>query len=197
MTVLDLIPTDLDGADLEWREHAISGSDKPARMVLLHADAERQTRTVMVAFPPGWKRDAVGHQPAGEEMVILDGALSISGSTAAVGDFLVIEPRATRSATSAADDTRALVWFSGPGGGWTDGPAADAGTLGAAPLAVGTQRGPVDELVGTVSVHDELSEQAFEADVDVLWTEDRHWVHVPAGSTVPARPGRAVVHHWG
>ena len=71
MTVLDLTPTDLDGADLEWREHQISGSEKPARMVLLHADAERQTRTVMVEFPPGWKRDAVGHQPAGEEMVIL------------------------------------------------------------------------------------------------------------------------------
>ena len=76
---------DLDAADLDWKEHNISGSEKPARMVMLHASAERNTRTVMVEFPPSWKRDAVGHQPAGEEMVILSGALSISGATAAAG----------------------------------------------------------------------------------------------------------------
>jgi hypothetical protein len=188
--------TDLDSPDLVWLEHNIAGSDQPARLVMLHADAERQTRTVLVQFPPGWKRDAVGHQPAGEEMVILDGALSMSGVTAGLGDYLVVEPRATRSATSVTDGTQALVWFSGPGGGWTDGPASDAGTAAVSPLAVGEQRGPHDELVGTVTVHDELTEQAFDADVDVLWTEDRHWVHVPAGTPVPARPGRAVVHHW-
>jgi len=188
--------TDLDGADLVWLEHNIAGSDQPAKLVMLHADAERQTRTVLVRFPPGWKRDAVGHQPAGEEMVILDGALSMSGVTAGLGDYLVVEPRATRSATSVADGTQALVWFSGAGGGWTDGAAADAGTATVAPLAAGEQRGPHDELVGTVTVHDELAEQAFDADVDVLWTEARQWAHLPAGTTVPAYPGRAVVHHW-
>jgi hypothetical protein len=188
---------DLDGSDLQWAEHNIAGSDQPAKLVMLHADAERQTRTVLVQFPPGWKRDAVGHQPAGEEMVILTGALSISGVTAGLGDYLVVEPRATRSATSVADDTRALVWFSGPGGGWTDGSAADAGTAAVAPLAAGEQRGAHAELVGTVTVHDELAEQAFDADADVLWTETHEWAHVPAGTTVPARPGQAVVHHWG
>lgn len=188
---------DLDAADLEWREHHIAGSDRPARLVLLHADAERQTRTVLVQFPPGWSRDAVGHQPAGEEMVILSGALSISGVTAGLGDYLVVEPRATRAATSVEDDTRAVVWFSGPGGGWTDGEAADAGTASVAALVAGQQRGPHAELVGTVTVHDQLSEQAFEADVDVLWTADATWAHVPAGDVVPARAGQAIVHHWG
>ncbi len=100
MTVVDLA-----SGDLAWMEHNISGSDKPARMVMLHADAESNTRTVMVEFPPGWVRDAVGHQPAGEEMVILSGALSISGQTAAAGDYLLVEPRATRSATSVEDGT--------------------------------------------------------------------------------------------
>ena len=189
--------TDLDAGDLVWLEHDIAGSDQPARLVMLHADAERQTRTVLVQFPSGWRRDAVGHQPAGEEMVILGGALSISGVTAEAGDYLVVEPRATRSATSVADGTRALIWFSGPGGGWTDGPAADAGSATAAPLTAGEQRGVHPELVGTVTVHDELPEQAFDTDVDVVWTADRHWLHVPAGTPVPARPGQAVVRHWG
>ena len=85
------------------------------------------------------------------------------------------------------------MWFSGPGGGWTDGAGRRRRRRSLrAPLAVGEQRGPHAELVGTVTVHDELAEQAFDTDVDVLWTEDRHWVHVPAGTTVPAgaRSGR-------
>ncbi|MGB0100776.1 MAG: hypothetical protein WBP61_10900 [Nocardioides sp.] len=188
---------DLDATDLQWIEHHIAGSDKPARLVVLHADAERQTRSVMVQFPPGWKRDAVGHQPAGEEMVLLSGALSISGVTAGVGDYLVVEPRATRSATSVEDDTRALVWFSGPGGGWTDGPAADGGTATVAPLVAGEQRGAHAELVGTTSVHDELDVTTFDHDVDVLWVEQRQWAHIAAGEPVPPRGGRAVVRHFG
>lgn len=193
----DLAPTDLRSSDLVWLEHHIAGSEHPARLVVLHADAERQTRTVLVEFPPGWKRDAVGHQPAGEEMVILHGVLSMSGVTAAVGDYLVVEQRATRSATSVTDGTRALIWFSGPGGGWTDGPAADAGTVTGGPLTAGVQRGVHPELVGTVTVHDELVEQDFATDVDVVWTADQQWLHVPAGTPVPARPGQAVVRHWG
>jgi len=188
--------TDLQSADLQWLEHNIAGSDQPARLVMLHADGERQTRTVLVAFPPGWRRDAVGHQPAGEEMVILSGALSMSGLTAGLDDYLVVEPRATRSATSVEDDTRAVVWFSGPGGGWADGAADDAGTASVSPLVAGEQRGPHADLVGTVTVHDELAEQTFPYDVEVLWTGDSHWAHVASGEVVPARAGRAVVHHW-
>ena len=173
-----------------WLEHNIAGSDQPARLVMLHADAERETRTVLVQFPPGWKRDAVGHQPAGEEMVILDGALSISGVTAGLGDYLVVEPRATRSATSVADGTRALVWFSGPGGGWTDGSAADpgqaakvssAGGGGAAPCPprAGRQRSPC-----TTS----WAETVFDADVEVLWTAARHWAPRPRRHAGPGPP---------
>ena len=118
---------DLDGDDLAWGEHQIAGAEQPAGIVMLRVDAARGARTVMVHFPDGWSRDAVGHQPAGEEMAVLDGALSISGLTCAAGQVLVVEPHATRAATSTADGTRAVVWFSGPGGGWADGAAADAG----------------------------------------------------------------------
>ena len=50
---------------------------------------------------------------------------------------------------------------------------------------------------GSVSVHDDLAEQTFPTDVDVLWTEHRRWAHVPSGELVPALPGPAVVRHWG
>ena len=88
---------------------------------MLHADEARGTRSVFVKFPDGWRRDAVGNQPAGEEMVILSGALTISGQTAGVGEYLVVEPRATRVGDLGADGTSAVVFFSGPGGGWADG----------------------------------------------------------------------------
>ena len=187
--------TDLNG-ELSWLEHNISGSDKPARMVMLHADAERNTRTVMVEFPPGWVRDAVGHQPAGEEMVILAGALSISGQTASAGEFLLVEPRATRSATSVEDGTRALVFFSGPGGGWTDGADADPGEISVRTAESALLRGPSDRMPGSVEVYEDLAGRTFPTDVGVVWTESGEWAHVPAGTEVPLRRGRAVVRVW-
>lgn len=180
--------TDLNSPDLTWLTHAIAGSDLPARMVMLHADPERQTRTVVVEFPDGWRRDAVGHQPAGEDMVLLSGALTMSGETVTVRDFLSVGPRATRSATSVADGTRAVVWFSGPGGGWTDGPAADAGSLTVTPLS--------DSSTGPVTAHDSLADASYDHDVDVVWLDRQHWAHVPAGEPVPSVDGRAVVRHW-
>lgn len=188
--------TDLDSADLNWMEHAISGSDLPARMVMLHASAERNTRTVLVEFPPSWRRDAVGHQPAGEEMVVLDGALTISGETVPAGAYLLVEPKATRSATSVEDGTRAVVWFSGPGGGWTDGSSDEPGSIHTAPVTDGLSRLPSDRMPGSVSVHTDLPEQTFPTDVDVLWLERRRWAHVPSGEVVPGLTGRAVVRHW-
>lgn len=191
MTVVDL-----DGPDLDWQEHAISGSDLPTRMVMLHANAETSTRTVLVDFPPGWKRDAVGHQPAGEEMVILTGSLSISGTTAPAGSYLLVEPRATRSATSVAGSTRALVWFSGPGGGWADGRDVDAGSITTVPVDLGLSRRATKRMPGSVSVHIDLPEMTYPCDVDVLWTEDGSWAHVPYGKLVPALPGPVVIRHW-
>ena len=192
MTVLDL-----DSAELTWLEHNIAGSDQPAKLVMLHADAERGTRSVLVRFPDGWRRDAVGHQPAGEEMVLLSGGLSMSGQAVEVGELLVVEPHATRSETFVADGTSALVWFSGPGGGWTDGSAGQPGAATVSPLAAGEQRPARPELVGSITVYDDLAEQSFDVDADVLWPGDRHWAFVPAGAPVPARPGRAIVHRWG
>ena len=37
-----MITADLDAADLDWNEHNISGSEKPARMVMLHARRRAQ-----------------------------------------------------------------------------------------------------------------------------------------------------------
>ncbi len=186
---------DLDG-ELAWTEHHIAGAEAPARIALLHADAERGTRTVVVRFPDGWSRSATGSQPAGEEMVVLSGALTISGHTCEVGGLLVIEPRATRSATSTLDGTAALVFFSGAGGGWVDGVAEDAGAIELLSVDAGVTRAARPGLVGEVRVLDSAAGATFAVDADVHFVEANSWAFVPAGATAPSLEGTAVVHTW-
>lgn len=188
-------PLDLT-ADREWIEHTIAGSDVPARLAMLHADDDRGTRTVLVRFPDGWRRDAVGSQPAGEEMVILSGALSISGHTAAAGEYLVVEPRATRAATATEDGTAAVVFFSGPGGGWVEGEWEGGGSIGTAALGVGEVRAERPGLPGSVEVVEDVSGVSLDHDADLVWVASQQWLHLPAGTTAPAVAGACVVRHW-
>ncbi|TIC88032.1 DUF4437 domain-containing protein [Nocardioides sp. GY 10113] len=191
-----VLTVDLDATDLTWVEHHIAGADEPARIALLRADADRGTRTVMVRFPDGWTRAAVGNQPAGEEMVVLEGELRLSGLVGDATRMLVVEPKATRSATSTADGTRAVVWFSGAGGGWEDGEADDAGAITGLELADGATRSARPGLVGTVEVLAGAAGRVFEVDVDVLWPDARQWAFVPAGTAAPAVEGLAIIHTW-
>ncbi|MFI5429776.1 hypothetical protein [Aeromicrobium sp. UC242_57] len=185
---------DLDSADLAWGEHQIAGAEKPAGIVMLRANPEQGTRTVIVRFPDGWTRDAVGHQPAGEEMVVLDGALSISGLTCGAGQALVVEPKATRAATSTLDGTRAVVWFSGAGGGWADGEAADAGSTELLTVDAALSRGPRDGLVGSLAARDDVAGAVFGTDVEIVWPGARRWAFVPAGTATPDVTGLAIIH---
>ncbi|WP_372728533.1 hypothetical protein [Nocardioides sp.] len=184
---------DLDSPELTWIEHAIAGSDLPAKLSMLHADEATGTRTVHVKFPDGWRRDVVGHQPAGEEMLILTGALTVSGHTAGVGGYLVVEPRATRAATSVADGSSAVVFFSGPGGGWADGEAADAGAITLLEVAPGGSRTERPGLVGSTIFTEDAAGSTYDVDADVCWPEGRTFAHVPAGTPVPEGTGVAVV----
>lgn len=187
---------DLDADDLAWGEHAIAGAEQPAGIVMLRADAERGTRSVMVRFPDGWRRDGTGNQPAGEEMALLSGGLSMSGYTCTVDDVLVVAPHATRSATATQPDTRAVVWFSGPGGGWADGEAADAGEVFLHPADNELDRGQVPGLVGNLLGREDVVGATFDGDVEILWPHARTWAFVPAGAPVPDIEGFALVHTY-
>ncbi|GAA1108402.1 hypothetical protein GCM10009668_30740 [Nocardioides dubius] len=163
---------------------------------MLRMDADAGTRSCVVAFPEGWERAVTGNQPAGEEMVLLSGGLTMSGHAVAVGEALIVEPRATRAATSTTGATAAVVWFSGPGGGWADGEADDAGTVTVLGLADGELRAPGAGLVGSLLGRDAVAGEVFDTDVEVLWPQARRWAFVPAGAPVPEVDGFAVVHTY-
>lgn len=187
---------DLDSPDLTWGTHQIAGAELPAGMTMLRADAERGTRVVVVTFPDGWRRDATGNQPAGEEMVVLTGALSISGLTISAGQMLIASPFATRAATTVVDGTSALVWFSGPGGGWSDGEADLPGAAVVHTVDATLSRPAADGLVGSIEARESVAGETFADDVDLYWPAARTWAFVPAGTAAPQIEGLAIIHHW-
>lgn len=184
---------DLNSPDLTWFEAAIAGADLKARMSMLNVDEAREVRTVLVDFPDGWCRDAVGTQPAGEEMVTLSGALNVSGKRAVPGHYLVITPRALRSDTWTEDGTRAVVMFTGAGGGWVDGEELVTGSSTLTALEPGFVRQPVEGLRGRVALRDDVAGAVLDQDVEVVWIDSQAYAVVPAGETVPAGEGRALV----
>lgn len=186
---------DLYDETLEWTSFAPAGATQKAEMTMLWSSADSTSRTVLVRFPAGWERAMTGHQPAGEEMLVLEGALAMSGRTCRPGGLLVVEPRATRSETGTVEETRAVVWFSGAPGGWAEGPAEAPGSLALAELRPGKVRGP-GALPGSVEVRDGAEIATFATDVDLVWPARRRWAHVPAGERAPTYDGPVVVRHW-
>lgn len=187
----------LDAEEVRWGEHTIAGAELPAVMTMLRMDPARGTRVAVVKFPDGWRRDATGNQPAGEEMVVLSGELSISGLRIGTGQMLIASPFATRAATTVLDGTSALVWFSGPGGGWSEGEAATPGAAAVHVVDESLSRPPVEGLVGSIEARSDAAGATFTDDVDLYWPAARTWAFVPAGAPAPGVDGLAIVHHWG
>ena len=125
-----LTTIDLDSPDLAWIDHAIAGSDRPARLSMLHADAASGTRTRVREVP---RRLAArrGRPPArrrgdGDPLRRADDQRPHRRRRAV--------PRRRAAGHPVGDlgrgrHARAVVFFSGPGGGWADGEAPDAGDV--------------------------------------------------------------------
>ncbi|WP_110241523.1 hypothetical protein [Nocardioides gilvus] len=188
---------DIETADLTWFDLLPAGSSRATRMSMLWKDEERGLRSVLVDFPDDWRRETTGHQPAQEEMVALSGAMHINGLRAGVGQLLVGVPHATRADTWNEPTTRVLVWFSGEGGGWQEGPHDPPFDMQVVDLEPGVVREPREGLNGSIEVHEEIAGRVFDHDADLLWVEALRWTHLPAGTAAPEVAGRAVVKLWG
>lgn len=187
---------DLTSNKFSWIPLKPAGADQKTRIVSLWADSDRGYRTVLMEFPPRWTRDAVGHQPTQEELLVVSGFVEVSGLTAREGQLLVGIPYATRSATFTPELTRVLAWFTGEAGGWQDGPADPPREMALLDLQVGAVLPPSADLRGSIQVFDELSGQSFGVDADLFWPDENEWTHLPAGSRAPVRLGRVVVKLW-
>lgn len=189
--------TDLSSDQHEWLEATIAGADLTARMYPLHVDLQRGTRTVLLAFPDGWNRPGSGTQPAGEEFVPLSGALTMSGRRVVPGEVLVVTPCALREETSSEDGTRAVVFYSGSGGGWVDGDDLATGSIMTHPLAEGVVRAESEGLVGRLELLQELPEEGLGVDAEVVWLASQQYAFLPRGGIPPSADGPFLVRFLG
>ena len=183
---------DLDTPGLDWAEVTMPGASSPVRLVRLHADGSTGASVSLVRFPPGWTRPVTGHYTCAEEIAVLEGSISVSGTAHLAGAYARLPERATRAASATgAEGCLAVAWFSGPPR-WQDGVADDAPASGGEAGAAGSVLlGSLAELPGALP-----ETAAVTAGFDVTFLDARAWAYVPHGTPFPDLPGRALVRRW-
>ncbi|MEU8343313.1 hypothetical protein AB0C74_16585 [Spirillospora sp. NPDC048832] len=202
-----LVPLYLAAADpadpgLPWKPFTIPGSNEPVLLLRLEVDPADGSSTSLVRFPPGWSRPGLGRYACGEEFVVLDGELTVSGVVYGRGDRGWIAPGTTRRASASPEGALALAWFFGVPA-WTDGegaaPADPSG--GRVPLlSVPVPEAGLPLRTGVGEREARLYERApasFGTAVRVLWPEGAggpRWAAFGPGEPLPAgRRGRIFV----
>lgn len=103
----------LDGP-LPFEAFPIPGGNAPVPMAVLREEPAIRARTLVVRFPAGWHRPGPGYYEAAEELIVLDGALTMSGVTYHPGDYGYVPAHATRFETSVEAETLVFARFDGP-----------------------------------------------------------------------------------
>lgn len=98
--------------DTPWSDFDIPDGNIPVSVSRLHTEAE--SFTLFVRFPAGWKRGSTGYYESGEDFLILDGALTMTGQTYGKGDWVHVPAGAVRAETSSESGALSLARFGGP-----------------------------------------------------------------------------------
>ena len=186
---------DLCGNALPWMAVRIGGSDRDVELTRLHVDSSSRATTSLVRFPRGWQRPGTGHYACAEELLVLEGAITVSGTAYAAGDYGYLPPFVRRTASATPEGCLALAWFSGPPV-WTEGGAEDRVTHpGVHGPAETGRRLPRDDVPGGSSVSPAVP-AAVPAPSELVSLTDWTWVLVASGDPVPSMPGPIFVRSW-
>ncbi|MFI0353377.1 hypothetical protein [Actinomadura sp. 9N407] len=199
---LYLDDVDPAGPGLPWKPFTIPGSTPAVDLMRLEADPADGASTLLVRFPPGWNRPGPGHYLSGEEFVVLEGALTVSGVLYGPGDRGWVPAGATRRDSGTETGALALAWFSGAPA-YVEGEAAEPSGRTAERTPLLTVPIPDGGLplrsgdTGETRLY-ERAPASFAAAARVLWpdgTDGPRWTAFGPGDPVPAgRAGRAFVH---
>lgn len=103
---------------LRWAEAVLpdssvpTGSPPPEMAVLGRGGPEGRALWALVRFPPGWARPLSGWYAAEEQVVVLEGRLSVSGVDVDAPGWVCFPPRTRRSASASDRGALALARFS-------------------------------------------------------------------------------------
>lgn len=187
---------DLRSADHSWRTVGIGGATTDVELARLHVDRATRASSSLVRFPTGWTRPGTGYYSCAEELLVLDGAIQVSGIEYRAGDYGYLPPYVTRSASGSAAGCLAVAWFSGVPTwieGTAEGFAENAGRHGP---ASGCRRPTGQRVQGAAYVGAVDSSRVGAVDTELV-TLDGWWTLVPAGVVPPALGGEALVRRWG
>ena len=98
--------------DLPWEAGLYSGARPEVESKLLSIDEDAGgDATLVVRYPPGWRRDAPEHLTAHEEFLVLEGALEINGRTYTAHHYGFLPAGYVRNSASATDGATVLTMF--------------------------------------------------------------------------------------
>ncbi|MCF2531515.1 cupin domain-containing protein [Yinghuangia soli] len=94
--------------------YTMPGSTAPVSMARLALDPDTGASLSLVRFPKGWRRPERGHYGVGEEFLVVEGELHVSGTRHVAGDLAWIPAGALRHGSGTDGGALAVAWFSGP-----------------------------------------------------------------------------------
>lgn len=183
---------------VEWMPFDIPDAIAPAHISQLRRE-ERRGQVLLVRFPPGWARPVAGAYEAAEELVVLDGDLTMSGQTYGPGDWAYFPAGWLRDGSESQGGMLGLARFDGPAR-WVRGVGDHTGALRAR-LSPDALDEPVRGALGTGwPLRDTLTEQVWflsslaagapsPFDVEIFDLAARTWVFIDEGVALPEVTG--------
>ena len=98
---------------IPWQRGLYGGARADVEQRTLSLDHESGASSLMIRYPPGWTRDEPEHLDVAEELLVLDGAVTISGQRYGKLDYAYLPAGYARSNASAAHGAVVLTFFSG------------------------------------------------------------------------------------
>ena len=177
----------IQAPDLPWVEGLYSGARRDVQSKILSIDESGRDSTVIVRYPPGWRRDTTEHLTAHEEMLVLDGEIEINGIAYGPQHYGFLPARHVRTTASSLNGATVLTMF-------YDAPQVVAGTPDAAsdaallvehvdPLAMEWDPGLVDPQLSAGVAIKPLRTDPYTQETSFLYMSPPH--RVPPGMAKP------------
>ena len=182
---------------VEWSPFDIPGGSDSVDIARMHADEQTRAQSLFVRFPAGWRRPFSGYYETSEELLILDGLLTMSGETYGPGDWAYFPAGFPRRDTFAEPSVLAFARFGGPArwvGREPDSVPAHArahvSRLGdVVPSPIGTGRATELRTDAAWFIRDINPGVPSPRAVELFAVDERAWARVAKGETLPTVEG--------
>lgn len=179
-------------ADADWVDFDIPGGTEPVSLARLRVEEGSGAMSLLVRFPGGWERPVPGHYDIAEELIVLDGVLTLSGREYAAGEWVWLPPGYHRSGYAVGAGVLAFARFFGttrwvPGGKSAASVDAEHRSLDAVPPGTLLRKSETD---AASIVAPPVAGQRAVADTELFDLDDHRWAWIAAGGEFPQFRGR-------